>query len=292
MRLGSSWAFFEPYGEPPFVTPFADRDGVVGRRFFSDWVLEHRGTLTKAPPGTGIVASLDTLTSDHFDAGEVHPLVREVYEHTTAIDFLAAKAVFTWYGWLWHVLYNRLIARGMQQLDVPVDPRLLPRRLESEISLLDEDRDGREDRRVWVRSYAGTDRIFYVGAVHTHRREIPGATNAYLDVVLPLWRANLAVVFQPVNLQHGGLALATRRPYRGDAGIHLVFPGRRRYSMMPGLGMHEEIRLTPRADPDGHEWIEGLHRTTWRSLEMYRIPYTLRRHDPSRDTLTTLPVAG
>jgi hypothetical protein len=277
IRFGRSWAVLEPYGDPPFVTRFADRDGVVGRRFFAEWARGRRGRLTRAPAGAGILGSLDELTSDRFDAGEVHPLVRDVYERTSLMDFVAGRAVFSWHGWLWHFVYNRLVARGMQQLDVPIDPGLLPGRLETEIALLDEDRDGRPDHRIWIRSYGGTTRIFYVGAVDTHRRRGARGGEAYLDVVLPLWHANLTVVFQPLNLPHGGLALTTQPPFASDAGLYVVVPGARRFAMMPGLGMHEEIRVEPHRDRDGREWVAGMHSTTLGPLSMYRIPYTLAR---------------
>jgi hypothetical protein len=86
MRSGRSWVLWEPYGEPKFVSPFEDHDGVVGRRFFHDWAERHGGDLQPGPAGAGIVGSLDELASDAFDPGQVHPLVREVYEHTSIVS--------------------------------------------------------------------------------------------------------------------------------------------------------------------------------------------------------------
>jgi hypothetical protein len=280
MRSGS-WALWEPYGEPEFVTPFEDLDGYVGRKFFSDWAASHGGTLRAAPAGAGILESLDELRSDCFDPAEVHPFVREVYEHTTLIKFLAERMRMTWLGWIFHYPYNRLVARQMQQLDLPLDADFLPRRITSEVSLLDADADGVTDWRVWVRGYENSERIFYVGTVKTHRKDGPRGSQVYLDVNLPLWMACISVVFQPVNLPNGGLSLTTRTAGSYDAGMYLVLPNATRFSMLPIPGMHEEIRVSPQVGPDGTESVAGMHITSLYQWTMYTIPYTLTKLPPA-----------
>jgi len=279
MRIGISWALSEPYGQLRFVTPFEDLDGVVGRQFYTDWVKVHGGKVRKAPRGAGIVASLDELASDAFDPSAVHPLVRELYEHTSLVEFVAKDIHLTWLGWLFHFPYNKLVARGMQQLDLPIDPGLLPHRITSEVSFFDKDGDGDVDWRIWLRGYAGMDRFLYIGTVHTHRTEGAQGSQAYLDVNLPLWRACMSVVFQPVNLPGGGLSLRTRVPGSYQAGMYVVFPGPRRFSMMPSLGWHEEIRVQPHVDLNGEESVKGLHITSWGAWNMYKIHYDIPRPD-------------
>lgn len=285
MRIGRSWAFLEPYGSLGFVTPFEDLDGVVGRSFYTDWTKAHGGAVRPAPTGAGIIASLDQLASDAFDPSAVHPLVRDLYEHTSLVKFIAKDIVMTWLGWLFHYPYNKLIARGMQQLDVPLDPGMLPHRLTSDVQFFDKDGDGGVDWRIWLRGYEGMERFFYICTVHTHCTDGPRGSQAYLDVNLPLWRACMSVVFQPVNLPHGGLTLRTRVPGSYDAGMHLVFPGPRRFSLMPALGWHEEIRVSPSVDSRGHEAVGGLHITSWGPWEMYRIHYDL----PGTDAASASP---
>jgi hypothetical protein len=265
----------EEYGQREFVTPFEDLDGVVGRRFYTEWARAHGGKVRKAPRGSGILASLDDLASDAFDPSAVHPRVRDLYEHTSLVKFIARSIHMTWLGWIFHYPYNKLIARGMQQLDVPLDPGLLPRRITSDVYFYDKDGDGDVDWRIWLRGYDGMDRFFYICTVHTHRLDGARGSQAYLDVNLPLWQACLSVVFQPVNLPGGGLTLRTRVPGSYDAGMYVVFPGARRFSMMPGLGLHEEIRVAPRVDASGTESVDGLHITSWGPWTMYTIPYLL-----------------
>lgn len=285
MRFGRTWAVFEPYGQPRFVTHFEDRDGVVGRHFFAEWAARHDAKLTPAP-GAGNVEKLEELDSDHFAAKHVHPLVRHVFERTSATDFDAKEPTWSLGGWLWHLLYNRLIARGMQQLDVPVDPGTLPRRLINFISLLDVDRDGKPDFRIWVRIYEGLERVFYAGAEFTYTLEGPEGTQSYLVVVLPLFGANITVVFQPRNLPNGGMSLETHVDGSYEAGMYLILPGERSYCMLPAFGMREEIRVTPSTDPARGE---GLHTTRWLSFLQYQIPYELRRSRPGTPSVPPRP---
>ena len=276
MRLGKLFAFGEPYRAPGFLSPFEDRDGFVGRHFFAEWAAVHGGRLVPAPAGAGLVESLDALASDSFHPKLVCPLVRRVYEHTTATDFETGEPDWSFPGYVWHFLYNRLVARGMEQLDAPVDDALLPGRIKSFISLLDVDRDGRFDYRIWVRIYEAAKRTFYVGATFTYQRAGPRGTQSYLVVVMPLWNASFTVVFQPVNLPDGGLSLRSREPGSYEAGLYLVFPGRDRYGLLPALGMHEEIRLVPGRDAGGREIVRGHHFNWWLFLRSYTIPYVLR----------------
>ncbi|MGH7286899.1 MAG: hypothetical protein ACREI8_02655 [Myxococcota bacterium] len=280
MRLGNLFAFGEPYRSPSFLSPFEDRDGLVGQHFFEEWAAEKGGHLIRAPSDAGIVESLDELASEAFDPKLVHPLVRHVYEHTMATEFEAGEPDWTPLGFVWHFLYNRFVARGMEQLNAPVDDDSLPGRIKSFISLLDVDRDGRFDYRIWVRIYEAAKRIFYVGATFTYRRTGPRGSQSYLVVVLPLWNASFTVVFQPVNLPRGGLALRTREVGSYEAGIYLVFPGRDRYSLLPGFGIHEEIRLEP-SRQNGREIVRGLHLNWWLFLRSYTIPYVLWRSVPA-----------
>jgi len=284
MRFGRAWAFLHPYGDPPFATHFEDRDGVVGRRFFRD-LAEETGAELQDAPGAGIVASLDDLAHEGFDPGKVDPVVREIYEHTSATSFHAQQIDWQWYGWAWHFLYNRFVARGMRQLNVPIDEGFLPRKMTSSVGLLDEDRDGSPDYRIWVRIFQGADQLFYVGAVKTHEQDGPRGRQAYLDVVLPLFHSNLAVVFEPVNVDGGGLLLRTRHPNSYHGGMYLVFPGGRRFSMMPAWGVHEEIKVEPMMDREGNQYVRGTHENWWMGLHTYTLYYELHRTNAADATM-------
>jgi hypothetical protein len=44
--------------------------------------------------------------------------------------------------------------------------------------------------------------------------------------------------------------------------------------MMPFFGIHEEIRLVPKGDPDGT--LEAIHETKWFRISCFQLSYELR----------------
>jgi hypothetical protein len=252
------------------VTRLEDPDGLVGRHYFRDLARARGAALSAGQPGTGILRSVAELTSDHFDPGKLAPEVRDVWERTTSLEFRAlAMAWNPRRKWLEPVV--RWISRAMQQIDVP-EEEFLPNTIASHVSIMDEDRDGKPDYRVWLRTLE--DRVFYVGAVFTHTCDGPNGRESYLDVILPVFQGNVAVVFQPFNRDDGGLCVRTHVPGSYDAGCHLIFPGPRRYWMAPFFGIHEEIRIVPKRDPEGT--LEAVHETTWRGGNVFKLSYELR----------------
>ena len=89
--MGRSWAFFRPYRVPPFVTRLIDRDGVVGRHYFEELARSTGADLRDGAPGGGVLRSIDELESDAFDPTKIDPLVRAVWEETTALEFRAEE---------------------------------------------------------------------------------------------------------------------------------------------------------------------------------------------------------
>lgn len=270
-------ALFQPLVTPPWVTRFEDRDGTVGERFFEELAREQNMGLRRAPPGSGIVDAADQeWAADSFRPSELKPIVREVYERTTALEFVAKRIDWTRIGKIRRFLFLKASLATQQQLQIPKDSRELPQVMKSEVGLLDKDRDGLTDHRVWLRYFERSGKLYYVAAVSTHKTKGPDGEQSYLDVILPLWRRNLAAVFQPRNLDGGGLTLRTHEPGSYDSGLYLVIPGRRRYFMMPFFGIREEIRLEPGKDEQG-EFVEGTHTNWWRNSLTFTFRYTLRR---------------
>ena len=72
-----------PPQDLPFVVPRAARTNYVGTGYLRDLADQLGGTYAADVADIGIVASLDVLAGPDLDPAEVHPLVREFYEHTT-----------------------------------------------------------------------------------------------------------------------------------------------------------------------------------------------------------------
>jgi hypothetical protein len=275
MRFGSAWALCEPYGSAGFVTRFVDRDGIVGARFFEELAEKLGAKLQAAPPGAGVVASLDQLASAHFRPADVHPRVRQVYERTSAVTFIAKRIRFSPLGRIANTVFNRLFAGPMQQLDVPLDPAQLPQAMRSDVSLLDLDRDGQPDYRIWLRRFTNPERVFYLGAMRVRTEDAVEGRQSYLDVVLPMVGWNLTVVFRPINVEGGGLSLRSWGPEGSGSGIYIVVPAAGSYSMAPFIGLTEEIRVGVDTDRAGELVVSGTHHTWWCGMTSYVLDYTI-----------------
>src|SRR3954463_15291420 len=72
-----------PAAELRYVVPFEARTKYVGADYVRGLAELRGGTFRRNPPDVGILASLDALDGPDFDARLVHPLIREVYGHTS-----------------------------------------------------------------------------------------------------------------------------------------------------------------------------------------------------------------
>ena len=86
----------------PFVVPRPARSRYVGTGYVQDLAEELGAHYTADAPDTGIVASLDALAGPELDPGQVDPLVREFYEHTTrfALDIVPQWRLWVRPGYL------------------------------------------------------------------------------------------------------------------------------------------------------------------------------------------------
>lgn len=282
MRLGKHWAIFEPLGTPPFVTTFTDPDGVVGIEFFDDWAARNGWTIGPEELTAGLFDRIDQLHCDAFDAAAVHGLVRELYERTTTVSFVAQRPLWEPVGWLMHAFYNKVIAHRMRQLNAPLVEAWFPTEIKSRITPVRPSPHRDPRHRAWVRTYVNAhdheNGIFYTAGVSHHETSGWGGSQRYLVAVLPLKWASMTVVFQPENLPHGGFAIDTVHAGSYDAGTYLVLPGRHLYAMMPAF-VRDQIRLHVRWD-EGGEYLEGTHKTWGFGIQGYTIPYTIRSRDP------------
>jgi hypothetical protein len=86
-----------PAAELRYVVPFEARSRYVGADYVEQLAKVRGGTFRRNPPDVGILASLDSLDGPTFDAGRVHPLIREFYEHTSRFRL---SIVPEWRRWM------------------------------------------------------------------------------------------------------------------------------------------------------------------------------------------------
>jgi hypothetical protein len=200
----------------PFVVPRPARSRYVGTDYVRGLAEELGAHYTADAPDTGIVASLDALAGPDLDPGEVDPLVREFYEHTTrfALDIVPQWRLWVRPGYL---LYRTLVARPLGQASMPMNQREAQRGIRSRIDTVT-GVDGVVSVRGWVRSFADDDEPIMLGIYTTYTHGDRG----YVSVGFPVPDGSFTATLRPQPRPEGGLRL-TSRVHDGQAGHYLTY---------------------------------------------------------------------
>jgi hypothetical protein len=201
-----------PAADLRYVVPFEARTRYVGADYVEQLAKVRGGTFRRNPPDVGIVASLDTLAGPTFDAGRVHPLIREFYEHTSRFKL---SIIPEWRRWMkpWYEVFKRLVAEPLGQATIPSNIEEAQRGMVSTIDTISLDDDEEIDIRGWVRTYADSGRPIYVGIYTTFRHDDRG----YVSVGFPIPGANFTATLLPRNAGDHDFLLTSRSD--------LPFPG-------------------------------------------------------------------
>ncbi len=200
----------------PFVVPRPARSRYVGTGYVRELAEELGAEYTGDVPDTGIVASLDALAGRAFDPGQVDPLVREFYEHTTrfALDIVPQWRLWVRPGYL---LYRNVVARPLGQASIPMNQREAQRGIRSRIDTIT-GVDGTVSVRGWIRSFADDDEPIMVGIYTTYTHEDCG----YVSVGFPVPEGSFTATLLPQSRPDRGLTL-TSRVDDGQAGHYLTY---------------------------------------------------------------------
>jgi hypothetical protein len=201
-----------PASELRYVVPFEARSRYVGADYVEQLAKVRGGTFRRNPPDVGILASLDSLDGPVFDAGRVHPLIREFYEHTSRFRL---SIVPEWRRWMkpGYEIFKRLVAQPLGQAAIPSNIEEAQRGMVSTIDTIDLDGDEDIDIRGWIRTFADTGKPIYVGIYTSFRHEDRG----YVSVGFPIPSANFTATLEPRNTGAHDLLLKSRS--------ELAFPG-------------------------------------------------------------------
>ncbi len=204
----------------PFVVPLAARAHYVGTDYVRDLAETLGGQFTADAADIGIIASLDELAGPELDPSEVHPQVREFYEHTTRFTL---DIVPLWRTWVrpGYLLYRTLVARPLGQASLPMNQREALRGVRSRIDTITLGEEGAGGEAIavrgWIRSFADTDEPIYVGIYTTYRRDGRG----YVSVGFPVPYGSFTATLVPRQRDGGGLTLSSHGD--GDAGHYLTY---------------------------------------------------------------------
>jgi hypothetical protein len=201
-----------PAAELRYVVPFEARSMYVGGDYVEQLAKVRGGTFRRNPPDVGILASLDSLDGPTFEAGRVHPLIREFYEHTSRFRL----SIFPeWRRWMkpGYEIFKRLVAQPLGQAAIPSNIEEAQRGMVSTIDTIALHGDEEIDIRGWIRTFADSGKPIYVGIYTSFRHEDRG----YVSVGFPIPSANFTATLLPQNAGQHDLVLTSR--------TELAFPG-------------------------------------------------------------------
>jgi hypothetical protein len=183
-----------PAAELRYIVPFEARSRYVGADYVEQLAKVRGGTFHRNPPDVGILASLDNLDGPTFDAGLVHPLIREFYEHTSRFKL---SIVPEWRQWMkpGYELFKRLVAEPLGQATIPSNIEEAQRGMVSTIDTISLAGDEHIDIRGWIRTFADSGKPIYVGIYTSFRHEDRG----YVSVGFPIPSANFTATLLPRN---------------------------------------------------------------------------------------------
>ena len=201
-----------PASELRYVVPFEARAMYVGADYVEQLARVRGGTFRRDPPDVGILASLDSLDGPSFDAGRVHPLIREFYEHTSRFRL---SIIPEWRRWMkpGYELFKLLVAQPLGQAAIPSNIEEAQRGMVSTIDTIALDGSEEIDIRGWIRTFADSGKPIYVGIYTSFRHEDRG----YVSVGFPIPSANFTATLLPCNAGEHDLVLTSR--------TELAYPG-------------------------------------------------------------------
>ena len=203
-------------GELPFVVPRPARSRYVGTDYVRSLAEELGARHSGDVQDIGILASLEALAGPELDPGDVDPLVREFYEHTTrfALDIVPQWRLWVRPGYL---VYRTVVARPLGQASVPMNQREAQRGIRSRIDTVT-GLDGTVSVRGWIRSFADDDEPIMVGIYTTYTHGGRG----YVSVGFPVPEGSFTATLVPRSRPDRGLTL-TSRVDDGQAGHYLTY---------------------------------------------------------------------
>jgi hypothetical protein len=202
--------------------------GFVGADFF-----ERTGAMAEfsdedASLPNGLVDDLDTYTRSDFKPRELPAAIRHFYEHTAEY---ALRVTPVWQpGFQTAGRMFRWVMDRLGQMALPVETEHQSDTIHSQILPLLDTRDGRQDVRAWVRTYADTHTVAYAAAYSQHRQR-DDQRQVYMNIAFPLPYSQMTSVLRLdalAMLDHTQALRLSSLPVHqkyGDQGVYWVVRG-------------------------------------------------------------------
>jgi hypothetical protein len=201
-----------PASELRYVVPFEARSRYVGADYVEQLAKLRGGTFRRNPPDVGILGSLSSLEGPSFEAGRVHPLICEFYEHTSRFRL---SIIPEWRRWMkpGYEIFKLLVAQPLGQAAIPSNIKEAQRGMVSTIDTITLEDSEEIDIRGWIRTFADSGKPIYVGIYTSFRHDDRG----YVSVGFPVPSSNFTATLLPCNVGEHDFELTSR--------TELAYPG-------------------------------------------------------------------
>lgn len=220
----------DPYGADAWLHAPHNRPGTVGDAWLD--ALDTAGRVLPASDDDGLVPDMAALDGPDFRAADLHPAVREFYQHT------ASYRMDVWSQWTTLFapggeLIARLFGRRVKQLALPVQPLAVSRGMTNTVRRVDDPLTGHRGA-AWLRTLLSDGSSVYSGFYRVGLP--PGGTQPHVWVSFPLEEGSVQVLLRPRADRDGSLWLESRSRRFGEDGAYVVVRcGGRWYAAMPRL---------------------------------------------------------
>ncbi|CAG9622290.1 YndJ family protein [Sutcliffiella rhizosphaerae] len=207
------WVLVNPkVKENPYGIPFSNYYGKwkIGADFFQED--------KNSGPYKGLVDDITTFQQPGFNTNKVHPEIRSFYENTK--DYQLISSVLWQKGF--HLLSRlyKVWSSQVEQINLPLNNEGIEQNVESKIIAVDNNKDGREKVRAWIRTSKETKKAVFVAAYSYHKYQ----NNVYVNIALPLPLGQMTGILRFKNPQsenkNNGFILTSKGEQ--DEGIYYV----------------------------------------------------------------------
>ncbi len=230
--------------------------GKIGANIFADLgvVVDH----TSGEQPTGLIDDVKNYRSEHFNPKLFYPDLIDFYEHTDDYELLLKahwSPVFKLPARIYKILSNWL-----EQMNFPLKEETNEQLVESKILPIQDEKDGRNKVRAWVRTYTHTNKAIYAALYSSHVSD----GMRYMNIAFPLPYSQMTSV---LKLQHGSddtLVLTSWSNSNdagpGDQGVYVAFNGQAiRMPINETITVWKELDSPPGRIEAKHDmWLFGM----------------------------------
>jgi len=255
------------HAEAPWLVAPLGEKGRIGTGIY-ERIAQAEGLQIKIPGDAGLIPSFENYRGPSFDPDNVHPQVRDFYEHTAGyhLDVWSEVSLIGRF-FLW--LLVEFISRRMDQLNFPISSLEVAKGMSSEVVQLVEPSTGRVVYTGWLRRLKSSGHVIFAGLYSTAR--LPEEPNPCVKVTFPC-RGSANVYLCPVAHPDGSFGLASYGAGWGRSGF---------YRMIGSDEEHMRVRYIKTLHEVFHVYVdeEGVlrtdHKVSFLGLNIIKLHYRI-----------------